>query len=138
MGALSEQLLPILRERFLGRGLVEGQTPDDPCAMFPGLHPGIRRVAVYDDRVELTVSVDDITHGHFSDVSAPRAVGEQRTVEAVVEFLQALFNDQVAMWGHHNTGGGWYRLDLGGEVHQPGVPEFVWSGPLVKATELAT
>lgn len=128
MGALSQRLIPILRERFPDRGLVTGEPPD-PCAVFPGVHPGIRRVAVYDDRVELTVAVDDLTHGHFSDDSAPRAVGEQRTVEAVVEFLDALFDDRVVVWGQHGTGGGWYRPDLGGSGGQSGVPEFVWSGP---------
>lgn len=129
MGALSERLLPMLRERFPGRGLVEGQSPEDPCAAFPGLHAGIRRVAVYDNRVELTVAVDDLTHGHFSDDSAPRAVGEERTVEAVVEFLDALFDDRVVVWGQHSTGGGWHRPDLGGSGDGPRVPEFVWSGP---------
>lgn len=128
MGALSQQLIPILRERFRDRGLVTGEPPE-PCAVFPGIHPGIRRVAVYDDRVELTVAVDDLTHGHFSDDSAPRAVGEQRTVAAVVEFLDALFDDRVVVWGQHSTGGGWYRPDLGGSGGRPGVPEFVWSGP---------
>jgi hypothetical protein len=129
MGALSELLLPMLRERFPGRGLIEGQLPEEPFAVFPGVHPGIRRVAVYDDRVELTVAVDDFTHGHFSDDSAPRADSEQRTVEAVVEFLEALFTDQIVVWGQHSVGGGWYRPDLGGSGSQPGVPEFVWSGP---------
>ena len=129
MGALSERLLPILREQFTDRGLVEGQAPEDPCAVFPGLHPGIRRLAVYDDRVELTVVIDDLTHGHFSSDSAPRALGEQRTVEAVVEFLDALFADRVVVWGQHGSGGGWYRQDLGGSDGRPGVPEFVWSGP---------
>ena len=111
-----------------GRVLLDGRDvtgePPEPCAVFPGLHPGIRRVAVYDDRVELTVAVDDLTHGHFSDDSAPKAVGEQRTVEAVVEFMDALFDDRVVVWGQHGAGGGWYRP--GG---RPGVPEFVWSGP---------
>ena len=63
---LSSLLLPILRERFPGRGLVEG-APPDPCAVFPGVHPGIRGVSIYDDGHELTVCVDDLTHGHFAE-----------------------------------------------------------------------
>ena len=89
MGALSHRLLPILRERIPDRGFIEGQLAEDPCAAFPGLHPGIRQVAVYDDGDELTVALDDLTHGHFSDYdhSGMETDREQRIVDAVVEFL---------------------------------------------------
>lgn len=129
MGTLSERLLPILRERFPGRGLVEGHAPD-PCAAFPGLHPGIRQVAVYDDGEELTVVLDDLTHGHFSDYdySGAAADREQRIVDGVVEFLGDLFSDRLAVWGQHAVGGGWYRVD---EPHLgQGQRAFLWSGPL--------
>ncbi len=126
---LSQILLPILRERFPDRGLVTSESPEESCAVFPGIHPAIRRVAIYDGREEMTVSIDDLTHGHLSDDSAFRAVREQRIVESVVEFLDALFTDRVVVWGHHSTGGGWYRLDLGGAGSQAKAPEFVWSGP---------
>jgi hypothetical protein len=109
------------------RGLAAGALPE-PCAVFPGIHPGIRRVAIYDDRHELTVVIDDLTHGHFSDDTAPQATREQRMVDMVVEFLDALFADRVVVWGRHETGGGWYRPDLGGSGGPPGAPEFVWSG----------
>jgi hypothetical protein len=129
---LSALLLPILRERFPGRGMVEGTLPD-PCARFPGIHPGIRGVSIYDDGSEFTVYVDDLTHGHFGeyDDRLPEDEWERRIVDAVVEFLDALFADRVAIWGQANTGGGWYRLDLGDSGGRPGVPEFVWSGPRV-------
>ena len=127
---LSSLLLPILRERFPGRGMVEGTSPD-PCAFFPGIHPGIRGVSIYDDGDELTVCVDDLTHGHFAeyDDALPEPERERRIVDSVVEFLDALFADQVAVWGQANVGGGWYRIDLDGSGGCPGVPEFVWSGP---------
>jgi len=127
---LSSLLLPILRKRFAGRGLVEG-APPNPCAVFPGVHPGIRGLSIYDDGDELTVCVDDLTHGHFAecDDQLPEAELERRIVDAVVEFLDALFADRVAVWGQANIGGGWYRIDLGGSGGPPGIPEFVWSGP---------
>lgn len=126
---LSSLLLPILREKFPGRGLVEGTSPD-PCAMFPGIHPGIRGVSIYDDGHELTLCVDDLTHGHFAeyDDQLPLAERERRIVEAVVEFLDALFSDRVAVWGQANVGGGWRRIDLSESSGWPDVPEFVWSG----------
>ena len=45
---LSQLLHPVLRERFPDRGLAAGEPPD-PCARFPGIHPGIRGVSIYDD-----------------------------------------------------------------------------------------
>jgi hypothetical protein len=127
---LSSLLLPILRERFPGRGLVEG-TPPNPCAVFPGTHPGIRSVSIYDDGDELTVCVDDLTHGHFAEYDDNRSDAERqrRIVAAVVEFLDALFADRVAVWGKANVGGGWFRIDRGGSGGPPGVQTFVWSGP---------
>lgn len=127
---LSSLLLPILRERFPERGLVE-RPPPDPCAVFPGTHPGIRAVSIYDDGDELTVCIDDLTHGHFAeyDDRVSDAEREQRIVDAVVEFLDALFADQIAVWGEANVGGGWYRIDERRSGGPPGVPEFVWSGP---------
>ena len=129
---LSSLLLPVLRERFPGRGWGEG-TPPDPCAKFPGMHSGIRGVSIYDDGAELTVCVDDLTHGHFAeyDNQLPEAERARRIVESVVEFLDALFADQVAVWGQANVGGGWYRIDLGGSYGRQGVQEYVWSGPLI-------
>ena len=131
MGTLTERLLPVLRERFPGRGLVEGRPPD-PCAAFPGLHPGIRRVAVYDDGEELTVALDALTHGHFSDYdySGDGAERVQRIVDGVVEFLDDLFADRVAVWGQHAAGGGWYRVGVGEPHHGQGQHAFLWSRPL--------
>jgi hypothetical protein len=127
---LSMLLLTVLRERFPNRGLVEG-TPPQPCAVFSGLHSGIRGVSIYDDGDELTVFIDDLTHGHFAeyDDTLSDAQREQRIVEAVTDFLEALFSDQVAVWGEHNSGGGFYRIDLSDPGRTSGVSEFVWSGP---------
>jgi hypothetical protein len=110
--------------------MVEGTSPG-PCAVFPGTHPGIRGVSIYDDGHELTVCVDDLTHGHFAeyDDSLPETEREQRIVESVAEFLDALFADRVAVWGERNVGGGWYRIDLDASGGRPGATEYVWSGP---------
>ena len=126
---LSARLLPILRERFPDLGLVVGDPPG-VVAWFPGLHPGIRGVSIYDEGDELTVAVDDITHGHFAeyDPTLPEDEHERRIVEAVVEFLSELFADRVAVWGRNDGRGGWYRIDLRHSDAPSGVDEFVWSG----------
>jgi hypothetical protein len=140
---LSALLLPVLRERFANRGLVEGISPD-PCAVFPGIHPGIRGVTIYDDGDELTLCVDDLTHGHFNDYTDGLAEAERelRIVDQAVEFLEALFRDEVVVWGQHSIGG-WYRPEWGeaasntviqiGNTGSAGeVQEFVWSGPFAQ------
>jgi hypothetical protein len=137
---LSALLLPILRERFPDRGLVEGDPPD-PCAVFPGIHPGIRSVTIYDDGDELTLCVDDLTHGHFNEYreGLTEAEREQSIVDRAVEFLDALFTDKVVVWGQHNIGG-WYRPEWGESDSNTVIQidgtggigkgqEFVWSGP---------
>ncbi|MGC4005733.1 MAG: hypothetical protein QM811_22475 [Pirellulales bacterium] len=137
---LSQLLLPALRERFPDRGLVAGEPPE-PCAVFPGIHPGIRGVSIYDDGDELTLCVDDLTHGHFNEYTEglPEAEREQRIIENAVEFLEALFADKVVVWGQQHMGG-WFRpewgdagsntvIPIGGTGGETPVQEFVWSGP---------
>ena len=128
---LSQLLLPALRERFPDRGLVTAGPPD-PCAVFPGTHPGIRGVSIHDDGSELILCIDDLTHGNFAEFDEGLSDAEWagRVVESVTEFLDALFADRVAVWGQAAVGGGWRRLDLGGTGGRAGVQEFVWSGPL--------
>jgi len=127
---LSALLAPILRERFPDRGLVVGEPPG-AVAWFPGVHPGIRGVSVYDEGDELTVAVDDVTHGHFAEYEDALSVAdrEARVVNAVVDFLHKLFADRVAVWGRPDAAGGWYRIDLRDTDAPGGAPESVWSGP---------
>jgi hypothetical protein len=127
---LSQILLPTLSKRFPGRGLVAAEPPE-PCAVFPGIHSGIRRVAIYEDCNELILCVDDLTHGHFAEYTEGLSDEERvaRVVNSVVDFLGALFADQVVVWGQPHVGGGWYRPDLGASEDPSGVPKFLWSGP---------
>ena len=130
---LSSKLLPVLRERFPNRGLVEAKAPG-PCATFPGIHPGIQGVSIYDDGDELTVVVEDLTHGHFAeyDDNLLAEERERRIVDAVVEFLNDLFADQVVVWGKANVGGGWHRVGESTWGVPSGIKEYVWSGPLAE------
>ena len=111
---LSSLLLPTLHERFPDRGLVTGKPPD-AVAVFPGIHPGIRGVSVFDDGHELTVVVDGLMHGHFSedDDAVPEAERERRIVDSVVE-PGRLVRRPCSRVGSLNVGGGWYPSELGG------------------------
>ena len=137
---LSQTLLPILRDRYPQRGLIESPTAE-PFAVFPGIHPGIRSVSIYDDGHEVTLCVDELTHGHFSEYTEglSDAQREARIIDSVVEFLDALFADRVVVWGEQHSGG-WYRPEYRGAGSNTVVPagrtgrgalvhEFVWSGP---------
>jgi hypothetical protein len=140
IAVLSALLVPLLRVRYPDRGLTEGVGPD-PCAVFPGIHSGIRSVSIYDDGDELTLCVDDLTHGHFNDYTdgLTEAERELRIVDRVLEFLDALFADQIVVWGQQHMGG-WYRpeygdagrntvIQIGSESAKAPAGEFVWSGP---------
>ena len=133
---------------------VVAATPDPPRAVpglrhdrrsaarsgrgVPGTHRAIRGVSIFDDGHELTVVIDDLTHGHFAeyDDGLPEAERERRIVDSVVEFLDDLFADRVAVWGQQNVGGGWYRVDLSESGVPAGIAEFVWSGPRTKKARL--
>jgi hypothetical protein len=126
---LSALLLPALRERFPDRGLVEGIRPE-PVAFFPGLHPGIRSVSIYDDGDQLTVSIDEITHGHFSEYDTALGLEERecRVVDAVVSFLDKLFADRIVVWEKRNQSG-WFYPEHSSRDASEGATEFVWTGP---------
>jgi hypothetical protein len=137
-GMLSQLLLPILHQRFPDRGLIEGKPPE-PCAVFPGLHPGIRSISIYEENDELTLCVDDLTHGHFSEYTEglSDAEREQRIIESVVEFLEAMFANKVVVWGREHMGG-WYFTERSqsntvmpfeGTGSEAPTQTFVWSGP---------
>src|SRR4051812_41213045 len=104
MKSLSSIILPLFQERFPNRGMAIG-VPPRPIAFFPGIHHGIRGVSIHDDGSELTVAVDDLTHGHFAEYDSGLSESERavRIVDAVVDFLEALFADRVVVWGDANA-----------------------------------
>lgn len=139
--SLTDHLIPKLHDRFSDRGLkVTGDA--QPCAIFPAIHPKVGDIEIHDDGSELTVVAGNFTHGHFAnyDDDLSDAQKDEAIVEAVLEFLEALFADRVVLWGSHNDGGGWFRRDepqkgqrvmpLPLEEAKQSSNHFVWSGPL--------
>jgi hypothetical protein len=128
---ISAVLIPKLQQRFPDRGLRIG-SPPSPCAVFPAIHPEVGDIEVYDDGDELTVVAGKFTHGHFSNYDEQLS-GEQKAEKLsteVVDFLEALFSDQIVLWGSHQGAGGWYPRD-GTHAWKTERGEYVWSGPLV-------
>ena len=128
LALIRDALLPELRNRFLG--LEEGEPPG-PVATFRAPHPGIGRVTVTDDGDEATVSAGR-THGHFDGWERGLTIAEResRIVEDVVEFLSALFADEIVVWEAERQDG-WYWIEGDGKPIElpPGAVGYTWSGP---------
>jgi hypothetical protein len=126
--AISDTLFPMLRERFPDRGMRLESRPE-PCAIFPAVHQDVGDIEVCDDGDEVTVYAGKFTHGHFSNYNELSQTEKAQIISAdVVEFLDAVFSDQVVFWGSHEGGGGWHRIDIG-PYEDPEAGEYVWSGP---------
>ena len=94
----------------------------------------IGTLEIYDDGDEATVSISEITHGHFDrfDTSLGETQRDRQIVEDVIGFLRALFADKVLLFRTPSRSmGGWRRLDLSSEppTFSPGREYFLWSGP---------
>ena len=125
---ISAILIPKLQERFSERGLrIAG--PPSPCAVFPAVHPEVGDIQIYDDGDEVTLVAGKFTHSHFSNYEDELSVEQkaERISEDVLSFLEALFADQIVLWGSHQGGGGWRLRDEDSEADEK---EYVWSGPL--------
>ena len=88
----------------------------------------------YDDGDEATVDLTEVTHSHFNsyDESLSNEEHERRIAEDLVDFLKALFADQVLLFRTQNRGmGGWCRLDRSNECPRPEIrcEYFLWSRP---------
>ena len=129
---LTDKVHQRLREHFPDRPATFG-VPPAPAAVFHAAHPDVGDVEVLDEGGEVIIIVGHFTHGHFAAYTpATNEQAEQNIVDAVTEFLERLFADEVVMWGSHRGGGGWYARDRaeGLGVVTPTGPLYVWSGPL--------
>lgn len=128
---IRDVLLPMIAERFPHRGFQPG-APDGAIGSFPGMHPNVAALILYDDGDEVTVVVDPITHSHVEPFKVGTQAELERSVASeVVSFLDKVFANEVVFWGSINESGGWY---VRGEVPlNPGEitnARYVWSGPL--------
>jgi hypothetical protein len=129
-GTLAEMLISQLVARFPNRGLRihEGK---EPVASFPAAHPKVGDLRIDDDGGELTISIGQLTHGHFtSQDNAPQSQEkEEDLIERVMEFLDKVFNDQIEFWSAGKAGG-WHARGEKPIGTWPKRRRFVWSGPL--------
>ncbi len=130
-------LLPALQQKFPDRGMRVGELPHH-IAIFPAMHPEVGDVIIWDDGREAIVDVRNITHGHFAcyDPGVSDEEALRQVTEAVIDFLDALFADQMLLFRVPGGGGGWrspgYEAVLGELL--PEAEVFVWSGPVSPTT----
>jgi len=133
--SISSQLLPRLAVSFAGKAL-RLDPGGAPVAVFASIHPEVGNVEIFDDGDELTVVLGRFTHSHFAnyDEGIDEAERGKRITEALVEFLNDLFEDRIELYGNHNGAGGARRLERGqrGLLSKAifGGESYVWSGPL--------
>jgi hypothetical protein len=131
---IHEKLVPALKQQYADVEVRYG-SPPDPIAVFPAAHPSVGDLSIWDDGEEVTVSIGEITHGHFDGYNAPSPdKAEDWIVENVLSFLEEMFADRYLLWKSREGGsGGWVHVDYAGESFRPKswVDTFVWSGPYV-------
>jgi hypothetical protein len=129
-GTLSEKLIPRLLARFPNRAIYlhEGT---QPVASFPAAHPEVGDLRIDDDDDELTISVGQLTHGHFTprNYRLPSQEKEEDLIEGVIDFLDQVFNDQIEFWSADKAGG-WHARGEEPIGHWPHRRRFVWSRPI--------
>jgi hypothetical protein len=128
---ISEKLIPRLRARFPDRALrVHDGT--QPAASFPAAHPEVGDLRIDDDGDELTITVGELTHGHFSprDYETPSEKKEEEVIERVVKFLDEVFADEIEFWTADGAGG-WHPRGKEPSARRPHMRRFVWSGPVI-------
>lgn len=135
--SISSHLLPKLAAHFPASSFRVSEAMP-PVVVFPAVHPEVGNVEIHDDGDELTVVVGNFTHSHFAnyDEGIDDAERAERVVDALVEFLNDLFADQIELYGSREGGGGARRLSRGprGAISRTffGGQSYVWSGPLAK------
>ena len=133
MIGLSQKLKPRLLARFPERGLRlhEGK---EPVASFPAAHPEVGDLRIDDDGDELTISVGQLTHGHFAPGNNQRPVHEkeEELIERVLEFLDQVFHDRIEFWTAGKSGG-WHPRGGKPLASGPNTRRFLWSGPVAPA-----
>ena len=131
---IRDSLMPALKPHFPHIAF-EFLDSSQPFARVTPSHEGIGDLEIYDDGDEATVVITQVTHGHFNPYEKmPDAERDKWIVEAVIEFLNALFDDRVLLYRTPGQrSGGWQvhneRIDRSRPV--PGTEHyecFVWSG----------
>jgi hypothetical protein len=131
---LSKTLPALLQATFPEQQMEQGREPHI-LVTFHSPHPKVGSVSITDEGDELTVFLTDRTRFHIA-CDAEGLTDAQRAsniASQLIDFLRALFSDEIEFYGYGSGGGCrkrstaprslFSRLFLGWE-------SYVWSGPL--------
>lgn len=132
---IRDKLIPALQQRYSDNvvQIGSGQLPD-PVAVFPAKHPSVGELTIWDDGDEVTVSIGEITHGHFNlfDPDLTQDQIDEEVTSEVLDFLDDMFADKYLLWkSRDGRSGGWQHLDYMDKPleRRTDAEYFVWSGP---------
>ena len=130
---IKDKLIPRLKEAFPNMSMLYSEA-GNPIATIQAAHPEVGDVLIYDDEDEATVFIGDITHNHYNpyDETLSREEVDDVVSAEVIEFLEALFRDEILMWKTDMGGGGSTRIQYEENIDKlvDNNKAFVWSGPI--------
>src|ERR1043165_4758044 len=111
---IRDLLIPKLKQSFPDQAFVFNKPPK-PDVSLKSPCQALGEMDISDDGDEITIYFT-LTHGHFNcdEESLTVEQREQKIVDDVIAFLEALFKDRVVIWGLPGyVAGGWRVLQAG-------------------------
>jgi hypothetical protein len=134
---MRDKLIAVLTQK-IGKNRFTIGSGDEPVITFPAAHSAVGDLQIWDDGFEATVTIGEITHGHFScfEEGLTQNETEQHIVESVAEFVEDMLADRFLLWSAKDrASGGWQHIDFTSEspllscLKQDAVDYYLWSGP---------
>jgi hypothetical protein len=134
LDSLSRTFLPMWRTRPPARFAHESFT-DRVTLTIPAKSAAVGPLVLYLDGDEITLSIGDHTHCHFSAYAAVGSASEieREITEKAIRFVEDLLADRVVIWsrregGHVRSGGTYFVDETGHTGRDPGSDGYLWSG----------
>lgn len=130
-----DTLRRMLETRFPDLSIPNSGQPN-LVATFAAKNARVGPATVWDNDTDAMIVVGEITHLHFdSSDGDPTIVNtEERIADSVIDWLSALFADEVLLWrspNRHGTGGHQrFEADAEFSLMGPEDETFRWSGPV--------
>ncbi len=130
---IRDKFLPLLQQKYPNERVLVSPA-SGPIVVFPAKHSDVGELEIWDDGDEATISIGEITHGHFNPYKPELNQDEIDTevTEMVLDFLEDMFADRILLWKARKGGsGGWQQLDFTEPLMEQSkdADYYVWSGP---------
>ena len=127
---IRERLISAIRQTYPEKAFTFS-APPEPIASLPGNIPQVGLLQIYDEGDEATVCFTDVTHSHFSCYETDKTQEQREEIITgdVMDFLEALFSDQVLLYRSRSKSmGGWVQLPADEPLRiEADLEYFLWS-----------